>query len=68
MFQSLVNERPNLKTFFTKEDNKWQGVELLELQKLVEDFANGLKNLGINEHDKVAIIGANSRKLSLIHI
>ena len=65
MFQSLVNERPNLKTFFTKEDNKWQGVELLELQKLVEDFANGLKNLGINEHDKVAIIGANSRKWAI---
>ena len=65
MFQSLVNEKPNLKTFFTKEDNKWQGVELLELQKLVEDFANGLKNLGINEHDKVAIIGANSRKWAI---
>ena len=65
MFQSLVNERPSLKTFFTKEDNRWQGVELLELQKLVEGFANGLKNLGINENDKVAIIGANSRKWAI---
>ena len=61
MFQHLVNERPTLKTFYTKTDNGWEGVELTELQKLVEDFANGLKNLGINEHDKVAIIGANSR-------
>ena len=59
MFQHLVNERPALKTFYTKTDNGWEGVELSELQVLVEDFANGLKNLGINEHDKVAIIGAN---------
>ena len=65
MFQTLVNERPNLKTFYTKEDNGWQGVELIELQKFVEDFANGLKNLGVNEHDKVAIIGANSRKWAI---
>lgn len=65
MFQTLVHERPNLKTFYTKEDNGWQGVELIELQKFVEDFANGLKNLGVNEHDKVAIIGANSRKWAI---
>jgi len=65
MFQTLVNERPNLKTFYTKEENGWQGVELLDLQKSVEDFANGLKNLGINDHDKVAIIGANSRKWAI---
>jgi long-chain acyl-CoA synthetase len=65
MFQTLVNERPNLKTFYTKEENGWQGVELLDLQKSVEDFANGLKNLGINDYDKVAIIGANSRKWAI---
>ena len=65
MFQTLVNERPNLKTFYTKEDNGWQGVELIELQKFVEDFANGLKNLDVNEHDKVAIIGANPRKWAI---
>ena len=55
MFQTLVEERPNLKTFYTKEESGWQGVELIELQKLVENFANGLKNLGIEDHDKVAI-------------
>ena len=65
MFQTLVEEKPNLKTFYTKEENRWQGVELIELQKLVENFANGLKNLGVNEHDKVAIIGANSRKWAI---
>ena len=65
MFQSLVNERPNLKTFFTKGENGWEGVELTDLQKLVEDFANGLKNLGVNDHDKVAIIGANSRQWAI---
>lgn len=65
MFQSLVNERPNLKTFFTKGKNGWEGVELTDLQKLVEDFANGLKNLGVNDHDKVAIIGANSRQWAI---
>tara|TARA_Y100000389_G_scaffold126582_1_gene123920 strand:- start:959 stop:2824 length:1866 start_codon:yes stop_codon:yes gene_type:complete len=65
MFQSLVNERPNLKTFYTKTDNGWEGIELLALQKKVEDFANGLKNLGVNEHEKVAIIGANSRKWAI---
>ena len=65
MFQHLVSERPNLKTFYTKNDNKWEGVELTDLQELVEDFANGLKNLGINDNDKVAIIGANSRKWSI---
>ena len=48
MFQTLVEEKPNLKTFYTKEENVWQGVELIELQKLVENFANGLKNLGVN--------------------
>ena len=32
---------------------------------MVEDFANGLKNLGINDNDKVAIIGANSRKWAI---
>ena len=45
MFQHLVNERPTLKTFYTKTDNGWEGVELTELQKLVEDFANGLKTV-----------------------
>ena len=65
MFQHLVNERPNLKTFFTKTEDGWSGVELIELQKMVEDFANGLKNLGINDFDKVAIVGANSRKWAI---
>ena len=65
MFQHLVDERPNLKTFFTKIENKWEGVELIDVQKMVEDFANGLKNLGINNFDKVAIIGANSRKWAI---
>ena len=65
MFQHLVDERPNLKTFFTKSENKWEGVELIDVQKMVEDFANGLKNLGINNFDKVAIIGANSRKWAI---
>ena len=65
MFQHLVEERPNQKTFFTKGENGWDGVELIDLQKLVEDFANGLKNLGINEHDKVAIVGANSRQWAI---
>ena len=40
MFQHLVNERPTLKTFYTKTDNGWEGVELTELQKLVEDFVD----------------------------
>ena len=65
MFQHLVEERPNQKTFFTKGENGWDGVELIDLQKLVEDFANGLKNLGIKEHDKVAIVGANSRQWAI---
>ena len=65
MFQHLVSERPNLKTFYTKIDSKWEGVELIDLQAMVEDFANGLKNLGINDNDKVAIIGANSQKWAI---
>jgi len=65
MFQHLVSERPNLKTFYTKTDNKWEGIKLIDLQAMVEDFANGLKNLGINDNDKVAIIGANSRKWAI---
>ena len=31
MFQHLVDERPNLKTFFTKIENKWEGVELIDV-------------------------------------
>ena len=65
MFQLLVSEKPNLKTFFTKTENGWEGIELKDLQMQVEDFANGLKNLGINDLDKVAIIGANSRKWAI---
>ena len=65
MFQLLVSEKPNLKTFFTKNENGWEGVELKDLQNLVEDFANGLKNLGVDDFDKVAIIGANSRKWAI---
>ena len=65
MFQHVVGERPTLKTFYTKTENGWEGIELAELQVMVEDFANGLKNLGINDNDKVAIIGANSRKWSI---
>ena len=65
MFQHLVSERPTLKTFYTKTENGWEGVELADLQMMVEDFANGLKNLGINDNDKVAIIGANSRKWAI---
>ena len=65
MFQHLVSERPALKTFYTKTENGWEGVKLADLQVMVEDFANGLKNLGINDDDKVAIIGANSRKWAI---
>ena len=65
MFQHLVSEKPTLKTFYTKTENGWEGVELANLQVMVEDFANGLKNLGINDNDKVAIIGANSRKWAI---
>jgi long-chain acyl-CoA synthetase len=65
MFQHLVSERPTLKTFYTKTENGWEGVELADLQVMVEDFANGLKNLGINDNDKVAIIGANSQKWAI---
>ena len=65
MFQYLVNERPTLKTFYTKTENGWEGVELANLQVMVEDFASGLKKLGINDFDKVAIIGANSRKWAI---
>ena len=65
MLQHLVSERPTLKTFYTKTENGWEGVELADLQVMVEDFANGLKNLGINDNDKVAIIGANSRKWAI---
>jgi long-chain acyl-CoA synthetase len=65
MFQHLVSERPTLKTFYTKTENGWEGVKLADLQVMVEDFANGLKNLGINDNDKVAIIGANSRKWAI---
>ena len=50
MFQHLVSERPTLKTFYTKTENGWEGVELADLQVMVEDFANGLKNLGINDN------------------
>ena len=32
---------------------------------MVEDFASGLKKLGINDFDKGAIIGANSRKWAI---
>ena len=53
------------KPFLQKTQMDGNGVELIDLQKLVEDFANGLKNLGINEHDKVAIIGANSRQWAI---
>ena len=65
MFQHLVSERPTLKTFYTKTENGWEGVKLADLQVMVEDFANGLKNLGINDNDKVATIGANSRKWAI---
>lgn len=65
MFQHVVSEKPSLKTFYTKTENGWEGIELADLQVMVEDFANGLKNLGINDNDKVAIIGANSRKWSI---
>ena len=65
MFQHVVSERPTLKTFYTKTENGWEGIDLAELQVMVEDFANGLKNLGVNDNDKVAIIGANSRKWSI---
>ena len=65
MFQHVVSERPTLKTFYTKTENGWEGIDLAELQVMVEDFANGLKNLGINDNDKIAIIGVNSRKWSI---
>ena len=32
MFQQLVNERPNLKTFYTKTENGWEGVELSQVE------------------------------------
>jgi long-chain acyl-CoA synthetase len=63
MFQQMVEKKPNHQTFFTKQSNgTWDGVTLTELQKWVESFANGLKNLQINDFDKVAIVGSNSPK------
>ena len=62
MFQGVVRENPNYQTFFTKQNDEWVGTSLTDLQVWVEEFANGLKNLGINDYDKVAIIGSNSPK------
>ena len=60
MFQKVVSENRDIETYFVKKDGQWKGQTFGELQERVEGFANGLKNLGINEHDKVAIIGTNS--------
>ena len=60
MFQRVVSENQDIETYFVKKDGQWKGQTFNELQARVEGFANGLKNLGINEHDKVAIIGTNS--------
>ena len=62
MFQHVVSEKPTLKTFYTKTENGWEGIDLAELQVLVEDFANGLKNLGIrnNKIGKAELISIDS--------
>ena len=59
MFQRVVSENQGIETYFVKTDDKWNGTTFEDLQTWVEGFANGLKNLGINEYDKVAIIGTN---------
>lgn len=59
MFQRVVSENQGIETYFVKTDDKWNGTTFEDLQTWVEGFANGLKNLGINEHDHVAIIGTN---------
>ena len=59
MFQKVVSENRDIETYFVKTGDEWKGTTFEDLQTWVEGFANGLKNLGINENDHVAIIGTN---------
>jgi long-chain acyl-CoA synthetase len=59
MFQKVVSENRDIETYFVKTGDEWKGTTFKDLQTWVEGFANGLKNLGINERDHVAIIGTN---------
>jgi long-chain acyl-CoA synthetase len=59
MFQKVVSENRDIETYFVKAGDEWKGTTFEDLQTWVEGFANGLKNLGINERDHVAIIGTN---------
>ena len=43
MFQHVVSEKPSLKTFYTKTENGWEGIELADLQVMVEDFCKWIK-------------------------
>ena len=60
MLYGIINNNPSKKIFHFKSDNKWESINGSDIIKTVESIACGLKSLGINKNDKVAILSSTS--------
>ena len=50
MFQHVVSERPTLKTFYTKTENGWEGIDLAVTEKRMVRY-NNLVNRNPYDYD-----------------
>ncbi len=62
MLERTVNNYPEKDALRWKEHGKYTGVSYQELWESIRDFASGLKRLGLNEEDKLALIGYSGFK------
>jgi len=60
VLKSLREFNPEEDNIFTKRDNKYHGVNRLEIYSGALSICSFLKNLGLQRNDKIAIIGENS--------
>lgn len=60
LINSSAKNNPNKNAFLYKKENKFIGLSYEKLTEKIEQFALGLKTLGVKKGDKIAIVSMNN--------
>ncbi|NOZ75303.1 MAG: AMP-binding protein [FCB group bacterium] len=65
LFFNTIDQYGNHDAFFEKVDGKWVGLTFNETYEKVNSFAAGLKKLGVQKNDKIAILSTNNPRWAI---
>ena len=60
MFLGITNEFSSKSLYYYKKNKDWIGIKGSDVRGTVRNLASGLRSIGINNGDKVAILSTNS--------